>query len=65
MLCRSYSLPAWESTDPLAAAGIGQLLATAGVHGNLRVLYVAGLAAPFISNASASCSCNTVYLNPP
>jgi hypothetical protein len=30
VLRRSFSLPAWESADPLAAAGIGQLLATAG-----------------------------------
>uniref|UniRef100_A0A383W527 PLAT domain-containing protein n=1 Tax=Tetradesmus obliquus TaxID=3088 RepID=A0A383W527_TETOB len=37
-VCRSYSLPAWEAADPLAAAGIGQLLATAGDDGRVRLL---------------------------
>ncbi|KAF6256823.1 hypothetical protein COO60DRAFT_1640423 [Scenedesmus sp. NREL 46B-D3] len=37
-VCRSHRQPAWEAADPLAAAGIGQLLATAGDDGRVRLL---------------------------
>lgn len=36
--CRSYQLSQWQSHDPLAVAGVGQMLTTAGDDGRVRLL---------------------------
>jgi hypothetical protein len=34
---RSYSIPDWSSSDPLAAAGVGEVVASAGDDGRVRL----------------------------
>jgi hypothetical protein len=37
ILPRSYSIPDWASADPLAAAGVGEVVAAAGDDGRVRL----------------------------